>query len=283
MQQKIEIKTPALPALKHCLISLLAYRYHRNQEINRRKQRRYNQSPKGKAKRRAWVESNPDKVLLKQQRYNKTEKAKERRHKWLLENPEKRRATMRKYWESGGKEVRKAWERANSEKRLETFRKNNRKTGKSRARLYRQRHPDRVIESDRKARKKNPQKYRQKWNAAQARRYATRPDFRMKVQLRNSINRTVARQYTTKRTQQLLGCTWLYFKTYIENQFQPGMTWANHGVHGWHLDHKRPIDSFDLTDPKQIEACFHHTNYQPLWSIENLRKGHKYSPELAIV
>ena len=45
-----------------------------------------------------------------------------------------------------------------------------------------------------------------------------------------------------------LGCTILEFKTYIEAQFQPDMTWENWTMDGWHLDHKVPLAVFDLTD-----------------------------------
>ncbi len=42
-----------------------------------------------------------------------------------------------------------------------------------------------------------------------------------------------------------------------------------------HIDHIRPCASFDLRDPDQQRACFHHTNLQPLWAADNLRKSDK--------
>ncbi len=51
------------------------------------------------------------------------------------------------------------------------------------------------------------------------------------------------------------------------------MTWENHGRHGWHIDHIIPCAAFDLTDPEQQKKCFHYTNYQPLYTLENLKKG----------
>lgn len=33
--------------------------------------------------------------------------------------------------------------------------------------------------------------------------------------------------------------------------------------------------SFDLTKETHVRRCFHHTNLQPLWARENLRKGAK--------
>lgn len=70
-----------------------------------------------------------------------------------------------------------------------------------------------------------------------------------------------------------LGCTPEQLKLHLEQQFQPGMTWENHGVHGWHVDHKKPLASFDLTDPAQFDQACHYTNLQPLWATDNIRKG----------
>ena len=64
---------------------------------------------------------------------------------------------------------------------------------------------------------------------------------------------------------------------HLEKQFQPGMSWDNHGYDGWHVDHIRPCASFDLTDEEQVRKCFHYTNLQPLWAKDNLRKGSEWN------
>lgn len=70
-----------------------------------------------------------------------------------------------------------------------------------------------------------------------------------------------------------LGCSLDDFKTYIEQQFQPGMSWDNWTHNTWHLDHKRPLASFDLGDREQFLQAVHYTNLQPLWAVDNMRKG----------
>jgi len=65
------------------------------------------------------------------------------------------------------------------------------------------------------------------------------------------------------------------FQIYIRGQFQPEMTWENHGV-VWELDHIRPCASFDLSDPEQQKICFRWDNFQPLLVEENRRKGAKH-------
>lgn len=72
------------------------------------------------------------------------------------------------------------------------------------------------------------------------------------------------------------GCSSIQLKQHIESKFQPGMTWDNYGWAGWHLDHIRPIASFDLTKPEEILAANHYTNLQPLWAKDNIVKGDKY-------
>ena len=97
-------------------------------------------------------------------------------------------------------------------------------------------------------------------------------------------------------TLELLGCSIIELRKYIENKFVDGMGWNNWGsgfltddkgkavrnennrtipIKQWHLDHIRPVSSFDLTDKEQQHQCFHYTNLQPLWATDNLTKGNK--------
>ena len=73
----------------------------------------------------------------------------------------------------------------------------------------------------------------------------------------------------------MLGCTLAEARAHIEAQFRPGMSWENHGE--WEIDHIRPVASFDLTDPDQARAAAHFTTLQPLWSVENRRKGVRWN------
>jgi len=62
--------------------------------------------------------------------------------------------------------------------------------------------------------------------------------------------------------------------SYLESKFLPGMSWENRNL--WHLDHIRPLKTFDLSEPAQLAAACHFTNLQPLWAADNLRKGHRW-------
>jgi len=108
-------------------------------------------------------------------------------------------------------------------------------------------------------------------------RYMNDPQFRMTIllrgRIRNALRRSVAGVVPKKcgHTLDLLGCSMDFFIEYIEKQFQPGMSWQNHGQ--WHIDHVLPCASFDLTDPEQQKTCFNFSNMQPLWAKDNISKG----------
>lgn len=72
-----------------------------------------------------------------------------------------------------------------------------------------------------------------------------------------------------------LGCTVSELRQHLESKFQIGMSWDNYGVYGWHIDHVIPLSSFDLTDQEQFKKACHYTNLQPLWAIDNIKKGNK--------
>jgi len=62
----------------------------------------------------------------------------------------------------------------------------------------------------------------------------------------------------------------------LETKFLEGMDWDNYGIYGWHIDHIKPCSLFNLENIEEQKKCFHYTNLQPLWAIDNLKKGNKY-------
>lgn len=106
-------------------------------------------------------------------------------------------------------------------------------------------------------------------------RYDNNVEIRLTCLMRARV--TAAMNGTSKAAsiRELTGCSLAELKTHLEGQFQSDMTWENHGMEGWHIDHIRPCASFDLTDPEQQRKCFHYTNLQPLWAVDNLSKGSK--------
>jgi hypothetical protein len=100
------------------------------------------------------------------------------------------------------------------------------------------------------------------------------PSYKLITNQRTRITGILKNHKTTK-TLDLLGCSAQFLRAYLENKFQEGMSWENYGKAGWHVDHIIPCSSFDLTDPEQQKRCFHYTNLQPLWAVDNLKKSNK--------
>lgn len=104
---------------------------------------------------------------------------------------------------------------------------------------------------------------------------AQNPAFRIACNLRKRLSFLVrkASATKTKQTLTLLGCPLKSFLLYLESLWQPGMSWENYGE--WHIDHVVPCAIFDLTKPDHQERCFHFSNLQPLWAVDNWRKNDK--------
>jgi hypothetical protein len=83
----------------------------------------------------------------------------------------------------------------------------------------------------------------------------------------------------SSKTLDLLGCSLDFLKAWFEYQFEPDMTFENHGS-VWHIDHVTPCASFDMTDEEQQKICFHWKNLQPLYGDENLSKNDKIIDEV---
>ena len=101
----------------------------------------------------------------------------------------------------------------------------------------------------------------------------TDPLFKLRCNIRSSIGIHMKKQGYTKRskTHQILGCDFETFKAHLEKQFTKGMNWSNYGE--WHLDHIYPVSL--AKDEAHLIELNHYTNFQPLWAIDNLKKGNK--------
>ena len=98
--------------------------------------------------------------------------------------------------------------------------------------------------------------------------------FKLRCYLASRLWWALKGNIKTTTTLNLLGCSIEYLKQHLEKQFKPRMNWSNYGK--WHVDHIRPCASFDLSNPEEQRKCFHYTNLQPLWAIDNLRKNKKF-------
>ena len=80
-----------------------------------------------------------------------------------------------------------------------------------------------------------------------------------------------------RKWESMVGFTSEQLKTHIENQFVGGMNWENRNL--WHIDHKIPISAFNFTTSSDLDfkRCWSLDNLQPMWAMENIKKGNKLS------
>ncbi len=99
--------------------------------------------------------------------------------------------------------------------------------------------------------------------------------FKFTNNIRNLIRKSFKRRGLVKntKTQQILGCSFIEFKEYIEQQFEPWMNWNNYGLYngtekyGWDIDHIIAIKNGNSID--DIIKLNHYTNLRPLCSYYN--------------
>ena len=214
----------------------------------------------------------------------------ERTRVWRLENVEQARKNARKSASSEkSKQSRAAWKAANPERRREIALKYAlSEKGMQKQKAWRASNPDRVKEislayqrSD-KARQSRQEWYAENIEAINMQRRESRKSYTRQIfadQLRTLIRNSLRAHGSRKadKTENIVGCTIEFLRTHLESNFQAGMSWANRNL--WHIDHKKPCAAFDLTDPEQQKACFHYTNLQPLWAVDNIRKGSRYGQD----
>jgi hypothetical protein len=115
-------------------------------------------------------------------------------------------------------------------------------------------------------------KYKQKYKTGELR---LSLNEKIKHALRTRLNDALNGRTKVGSAIKNLNCSIEELKTYLESKFQEGMSWENHSLHGWHIDHIVPLASFNLEDPEELKKACHYTNLQPLWAEDNLKKATK--------
>lgn len=168
--------------------------------------------------------------------------------------------------------------KANSERASKWYHANKERVSlRAKAHYYANR--DRILARHKKYKKENRAKItardRETKLVYQRKQFKTNILFRLSMNLRNRLNRAIERDSKQGSAVRDLGCTIPELKVHLEGLFQDGMTWDNYGE--WHIDHVRPLATFDLTNrDEHLKAC-HYMNLQPLWKRDNLAKGKNYS------
>ncbi len=149
------------------------------------------------------------------------------------------------------------------------YRQRNAESVRAQKAEYRKRNAAHISQHDSAYKRQN----RAHINALKRQRTSTDATYRMVNNLRRRLGNAMRGHSKSASTLALLGCTPEECFRHLERQFKDGMSWDNRRE--WHIDHIRPIASFDLSLEAEQRRCFHYSNLQPLWAAENLRKGAK--------
>ena len=97
--------------------------------------------------------------------------------------------------------------------------------------------------------------------------------FKLSHNIRSLIRNSFYKNGFSKNTKShnILGCSFIEFKSFIESKFEEGMSWDNYGK--WHLDHIIPVSL--ASNESQILKFNKYKNFQPMWAIENIKKSNK--------
>jgi len=103
------------------------------------------------------------------------------------------------------------------------------------------------------------------------------PSYKLRIRISTDICNRLRNCISSKKTNTIeyLGCTFQFYKTYLETQFTPEMSWENWGV-VWEIDHKQPISSFNLTQEENIYKAFNYQNTQPLFKTTEIAENFGY-------
>ena len=162
----------------------------------------------------------------------------------------------------------------NREKRLKQFKEHHLKNREQRNKSMREHYLQKKEQYQERQKKYNSKPEtkelkRKRWRS----RYKTDINFRLRNICRTRIYQALKFNCKSASTMKLIGCTVDELRQHLESQFEPWMTWENHGL--WDIDHIIACAKFNLVDPEQQRICFNWSNLQPLEHIENIKKGAK--------
>ena len=169
---------------------------------------------------------------------------------WYEKNKEYRKEKARQYYREN---------KEHCKKRMKRYYQENKEYLKKDIKRWKKENPEYEKERSRKRRKENKQ-------------------LRLSETISNAIRGSLKKGKGGRHWEDLVGYTLKEFRADFKSKFKPGMTWENHGHNGWHIDHIRPISSFNFesyNDP-EFKECWALENLQPLWAEENLSKGSKW-------
>ena len=139
---------------------------------------------------------------------------------------------------------------------------------------YKEAHRDEINRKAREKYKKDPTKK----NESNKKYLKNNRNARLAANLRSRLSKALKDKNKSKKTLEYLGCTSEFYKKYLEENWEEGMSWDNYGLKSkknpyWEIDHTICLDAFDLEDELQLAEAANYLNTKPMWRDENIKKS----------
>jgi hypothetical protein len=97
--------------------------------------------------------------------------------------------------------------------------------------------------------------------------------------LRGKVRKLLKGEVSPVHSNDLVGCSFDFFKQHIESQFTEGMLWSNYGFGAdkWNIHHTPPLASYDYSVEGSYHEAFHWTHLSPKWTLENISENSNYN------
>lgn len=280
---------------KNCREIAKEYRKNNKEKVKEKaKEYRENNKEKIAEINKEWRENNKEKIT--EYRENNKEKLTEKKKEYYENNKEKLTEIIKQYRENNKEKLSKKYKEyyENNKERKKQYRENNKEKIKEKAKEYRENNKKKIKEKAKEYYKNNKKKIIENHKDYYEKTKCDHNKLKGKCKICNLslylVNKQrlniwrclkVSSQNKTKSSIDYLGCDADYFIEYFKKKMdiynekaEIKMNWDN-----IHIDHIKPITSFNLDDEDELNKCCNYTNFQPLLIEDNLTKNNKWTDE----
>jgi len=158
---------------------------------------------------------------------------------------------------------------------MKTYRETNREKLNDYNKKYQSENSEELIEKRKKYYKENKETISKRNYEYCKSRKKSDPIYKLTLNIKSLILLSLKSKFTekSKKTIEILGCSFEDFSKYLESKFDENMNWENQGSY-WHIDHIKPISLAETEE--EVYELNHYTNFQPLYWRDNLIKGNRF-------
>ena len=170
--------------------------------------------------------------------------------------------------------------------RVKKYKENNKEKIKKTDKIRYENNKEKIKKQKKKYEENNKEKIRKIHNDYVLNRLKKDPIYKMIFNIRTNIRKNIKKIGLTKNTKttNILGCSFIEFREYLESKFETWMNWDNYGNpkdgllepnKSWDIDHIKPLKL--AINEEEVIKLNHYTNMQPLCSYQNrIIKKDKY-------